>query len=292
MKNRRSFLQQTTLAAGAFAFLKPLKTFALSPGSSSAIAGKLSILHLNNLETWSKLPANSLSFSFRDFSNSINNKNSNTLLLGTGNIFGDESESEENHVEKFTRLKKAGCDAVVPGYKDLEKGSEYYNELAAKCKLKSLGEAIDANGNSDIFSYHIVQKGKIKAGIIGNDLLHDNPTTISVENVAAKLNKTAKFLKETHHCHLIVSMNPYNNNGKKVCNKSAEKKLAAMTKHIDVILSSNYTSTRPATFVLRNAIKNEVVLQYQDMESSALKGLDISFNNNMEKAGFSLRKFA
>ncbi len=90
MKNRRSFLQQGTLATMAILTLKPLKTIA---GMGSAITGvpgngygKLSFLHTANLNS---LHADHV---IREIKN-IKNNNTNAILLNAGQHMPTESGS-------------------------------------------------------------------------------------------------------------------------------------------------------------------------------------------------------
>ncbi len=289
MQNRRKFLLQTTLAAGSFVFLKPLKAAALSPANTSLSAEKLTILHLNTLQKLSQktslLPLpNKLPALFK-------NRNSNTLLLSTGNSMGSKSASKVQHIEKLTRLKRAGCDAIVPNCKDLENGFPYFTELTDECKLTSLAGDNHQTTDGNILPYHVTMKGNIKVGIIGNGLLNQGKfINNEVEEIAFRLNKTAEFLKTNHDCNLIVSMNPYNSHSN-TCHKTEEKELAALTKNIDVIVSSNSTQKHAVTYIVKNALRHEIVLNYEGTDSPYLKGIDISLNSKMEKTNFALRRF-
>ncbi|GEO10039.1 hypothetical protein [Segetibacter aerophilus] len=281
MHNRRKFLLQSTLAAGSFVFSNPSKARSLSfSDSSSVVAEKLSILNLHNLQNLSHKVSN-LHPRLQQF---FKNKNYTTLLLSTGNIVQTSNASKETHIEKLRLLKNAGCEAVVPQSQDLKNGLSYYEELTNECELTSLSKNFE---NNNLLPYHIVYKGNIKVGIIGNDVTQNGSIESDVNEMAARLNKTSLFLKN-EACHLVVSMNPYNNgNG---CSKKEEKALAALTKNIDVIVSSNGTLKQPTTFIVKNTERHDVVLNYQGTESSYLKNINISFNSRMEKTAFSLSK--
>lgn len=280
MQNRREFLLKSTVAAALFTFIKPLKGFAILPINTSKSSVRLSILNLNNFDpVLSKLSANSFSGLLTGV------KQGHSLLLGTGNIIGKGNSSKTAHMEKMSWLKDVGCDAIAPDLNDLEKGADYYNELAEECSVTSLGESLISY--SGYLPHHIVQKGNIKVGVIGNNSTMHH---LTAKEIAEKLDETATILKTVHHCHLIVSMNPCNNIN--VRPKSRDREIAASTEKVDVIVSSNTTTKNPVTYIVRNALKHEVIINYQGKESAILKGLDISFDEELKKTRVAVRRVA
>ena len=237
MQNRRKFLVETAFAASAIALLKPLNVVANSLESVTKKGLKrLTIVFSSDLASDGKTINSNDTFStnikaIKYSVKDIISKNYNVLLLQNGNICNPKKVEEEIVTQRLLQLKSLGYDAVVAGKNDI-KSAKSFNSLAAKTGLTVLGK-----------NTQIIEKGKIKIGLVANDF-SETSTISGIKRKAALLSNKAKELKEQHNCNLVICLSTNNiaNNKKAIKN---DMDLTTNTHSIDLIISGNNFSNKP-----------------------------------------------
>lgn len=208
-----------------------------------------------------------------------------SLLLGSGNLINASEESRETHIRKLTGIKGVNADALVPGELDLRNGSDYYRTLIEECNLSSPADT-DTLLPNNMFPHQVVQKGRIRAGIISNT----NTSVIRYAGISdehvSRLNNTAAFLKNSKNCDLIIYVQNCKFNDKAL--KKIDLELAAATKGIDMMISWNNPFKHQKTYIARNADRQEIIINFSVGEYTA-KRLEISYNDRMQKTNVTLR---
>lgn len=279
MSDRRKFVKQGVLAAGAVAFLRPFKSVAWAFEGPVAEPLKLTILHTSDLHAGSNFLSTSSSNigSIAKAVAKVRSEKANILLVNSGNLLNAASGNEAEHVAHLNKVQELGYSAVVPGAKDLEKGTAYLAELASQSQLKVV--ASNAS-HSQILPYEVVNKGNLKVGIIGL-AGQQLASTTSLRATAEKLNKTADHLKSTEACHAVVCLS-YNDNKKHKNGIKNDIAFAALSSNIDVIISGNNAAGK-ITRAVRNADKHEVLVASSGNIGAAVGRIDITFNEAFEK---------
>jgi 2',3'-cyclic-nucleotide 2'-phosphodiesterase (5'-nucleotidase family) len=290
MSNRRNFVKQGALAAGAIALLRPLKSMAWVFENPSARNLKtLTILHTSDLHAGTGSITDVFAGStgaLRTVTTTVNKlreQHYNVLLVNTGNLFDAAVGDAADHSKYFQQVQSAGYHAVLPGEKDLEKGAEYFTEIANRANLPVVATNSRSQG---MLPYQVEQRGDIKVGIIGFSF-GQFAVSHSLTNTAASLNKTAAYLKSNHGCSTIVCLS-YNNHKKHATAIKNDLAIAAMSSGIDVIVSGNSNTTQKITRTVRNADKHEVLLASSGQLGSNIGRIDITYNDVLEKVHVSM----
>lgn len=280
MQNRRKFLAETAFAASAIALLKPLNVVANSLESvTKKEINRLTVVFSSDLASDGKTNQSNdtfntniktIKYSVRD----IIESNYNVLLLQNGNICSSKKVEEEVISERLVKLKKLGYDAVVAGKNDI-KSAKLFNSLATKTGLTVLSK-----------NTQIIEKGKIKIGLIANDF-GETSTILGIKRKATLLSNKAKELKEQHNCNLVICLSTNNiaNNKKAIKN---DIDLTANTHNIDLIISGNNFSNKPIQLTTSNLHKEAVLLTSNKFIGTSIGRIDIDFDERLQKSKISL----
>lgn len=289
MQNRRKFLTQSSLFTGAFALLKPFEGISKALKYVGAGSGyqSLSILHTSDLHL---INGNDFNAAFKNLKiiqqriESLRSNCNNIVLLHNGNFVSTISTLENNISNQYiAALQGIGYDAITLGKIDITNNRLFSNEKNDPFSITIIDtiDSLDINSTKKL-PYQIVKKGMLNIGIIANPI-SSGIINKSVETKAAILSKTALFLKETQQCNLVICMstgNSSNTNSKPINNDIA---MAALTTHIDVIISGNNLVERPLNQVCSNAKKEEVFIHTSSFDGAAVGRIDVSFDDAFYK---------
>jgi 5'-nucleotidase len=285
MHNRRKFLTQTSLTAGALLFLKPMQTFA-GHGLKTALPNNtLTLLYTAGLsEQWDRINDAGGIAAVTDAVNRIKRQSSNLVLLDAGNMLAADSKKNIGHLHYFRALKKAGFDAMIPGINDMQHGAAYFSKLAAESRLKAIATTYTTQEliTNAVLPHQMITKGTARVGIIGigaNELR--DSSTRSASKLIDLVNRTASALKQSHHCNVVICLSH-------LCLKSEEKsldnmRLAASTAGVDVIISNNDQCFTYNTHVVKDTTSHDVFVTHSGKKGTLLGRIDITFNEHGDK---------
>ena len=172
--------------------------------------------------------------------------------------------AELHHAEiigDFKRIKTAVPNSIL-----IDSGEKETSNMAFD---------ISANDNAELFNknnYHIITKGKIKTGII-----FAKPTD---EEVIAKVENTAAFLKNEKKCSIVVCISHL---GHRQENSIDDLTLASQSKNIDVIMNGHESNFKSRTMIACNSLSNEVIIQSSKSHMDAYGKFEIGFDENGTK---------
>lgn len=258
MKSRRQFIRTGSLAATVLLATKPFQGLAKYSSFVKSIANNgthLTILHTANIQA--VLHASNGLGGYKNTAKTIaavQDISQNALLLDSGNFISAISGNESDHQELFPLLKKAGYDAMLPGKIDLK--HEAINELPVFDTVQK--------------PYHIIQKGKIKIGIIA----------ATSGKTLASINSMAASLKSTQLCNLIICLSDL---GYKNKNNVDDVTLATTSEHIDVIIGNEPELCMKTPTIKQNINKHEVIINHIGKAGVVLGRMDFAFDENNQK---------
>jgi 5'-nucleotidase len=255
MPNRRKFLVQGTLATTAMLVAKPFQSLAGS--SSSANTNSITLLHTNDIcNTLSPVGDNSAYKGLGGFRQTAKlireerNNSDNVLLLDAGNTYGG---NQSKHSETLQLMQAAGYDVILPGKKDLDTSNDFLQQQQSRIR-----------------PYRIVWKGNIKVGII------------SASEEVETVNALAVDLKRRKYCDLVVCLSQLGYDEK---DKMSDRKLAAASTHIDVIIGSQSRTFMQRPAIVLNKNKEEVIINHAGHSGIVLGKINIRFDSERRKHG-------
>ncbi len=268
MNSRRKFVKQTALTATAFLVAKPFSALAGTGSIFGGTAGNhnsISILHTADLfGELSPVSDTSLYDGLGGFRNvasmvgQLRNRSSNIILADAGNLVSSRGVDQQEELLNLTNHMK--YDAVfMPDAK-----TETVNSLTGKLPLVN-----SAEDNGAQLPYRIIQKGKIRVGIIS--------VTARSFFIADKL---AKKLKQEEKCNIVVCLSSLGYNKK---NRLSDITLAEKSTSIDVVLGSGSQAFMTTPHVTFNKLKSEVIINHVGFGGIVLGKLDIHFNEEGQK---------
>lgn len=286
MQNRRKFLSQTALAAGAVTILKPIKGFAFFENSGVKNSNVLTILHTGNLNaaTTSSENMGGLQAVLKVISDS-KKQTGNVLLLDSGDFIN--GKNNHSNKEFLNAINAAGYDALTPGSNELNNGLEFLNELKAQSKAPVIATNYKNDAISDVtLPFHIIKKGSIKIGIISvaNTSKVKGVVSNSLGKTVSMINSTASFLKKNHNCTLNVCM-MHEGFSIENCNVTDDLQFACKTVNVDVFVSGSSSNSLYNTHVIKNMIGDEVIVSNAGNKGKLLGRIDITFNDLNQKIG-------
>lgn len=120
-------------------------------------------------------------------------------------------------------------------------------------------------------AFKIIYKGDIKVGIINKTLNHFN---------SSQVDETAAHLKNNKHCDLVVYLSDLGFKDDKHFN---DRKLAAESTYIDIIISSHPQNFSKRPFVALNKIRQEVIISHSAGNAIDLGSFQIDFDSDRRK---------
>lgn len=296
MQNRRKFLQQSALAAGAL-----LSSGNLFAGNEEASTTKLTILHTNDVH--SRLEAFPMDggrnqglggvAARAELINKIRSEEEQVLLLDAGDIFqGTPFFNLYKGEPEIKAMSAMGYDASTIGNHDFDAGLENF---ATQLKLASFPILIC---NYDFSStpmenkyqpYKIIKKGKLKIGITGvgiemkglvPDLLAGNTKYADpVENAS----RIAAKLKKDMGCDMVICLSHLGYKYKEDENRVCDIILAKESEHIDLVIGGHTHTFMDAPVVYKNKSGNDVLVNQVGWAGIILGRLDFEFSKTKKK---------
>lgn len=296
MQNRRTFIRQSALATGGLLFgAKAGATEALMHAREQ----ELVILHTNDMH--SRIDPFPMDGSRNEggggvaaraaLIEEIRTAEDNVLLLDAGDIFqGTPYFNIYKGKPEITAMTAMGYDACTIGNHDFDAGIE---NLALQMKAHARFSTIISNYNftgtameSVAVPYRIINKGKIKVGILGIGIELDGLVPQNLYgatrylNPVEKANEVAAILKRKG-CDMIVCLSHLGY--KYESNKISDIMLAKETENIDLIIGGHTHTFLDEPNVLRNKKGREVIINQVGWAGLRLGRLDFDFMRSKGK---------
>lgn len=292
MWNRRKFIQQGSLAAGAMVYGS--KLFATMDDSFFK-EQQLTILHTNDVHSrmepfpmdGSKNQGLGGIAARAELINKIRSEEEHVLLLDSGDIFQGTPYFNFYHGEPEIKAMSAmKYDACTIGNHDFDGGME---NLATQlnnhatfpmlvCNYDFTGTAME----NKTIPYKIFNKGKTRIGVFGigiemKGLVPDNlyGATQYLDPII-KSNETAYYLRKKKNCDMVICLSHlgYKYNDNKVC----DRMLAKETENIDLILGGHTHTFMDNPEVMINKKGNDVIINQVGWAGIILGRLDYNFS--------------
>jgi len=286
MQNRRDFIK--TILAGSTILAIPPALMAFSEKNSL----KLVILHTSdthsNIEPF---PANDTRnpnvggvARRAGLINKIRSENEHVILFDSGDIFqGTPYFNYFNGKLDFELMSKLKYDAATLGNHEFDNGIEPLVENMQYAKFPFVNSNYDFSEtslNGKIEKWLIFNRGKLRIGTIG---LGINPVgLITKSNYKGLIYKDpltegdsiAKMLKEEKKCDFIVAISHL---GYDMGKEIDDKKLAAKSRYIDLILGGHSHKFMKTPEIIYNLDNKPVIVQHSGMGGLYLGRLDFTF---------------
>jgi 5'-nucleotidase len=288
--NRREFIKNVSIATATLAFpLVSEANYLLTTETEET----LTILHTNDVH--SRLDA------FPDDGSpnaglggvaaratiieKIRNEERNVLLLDAGDIFqGTPYFNLYKGEPEIKAMSLMGYDAATMGNHDFDGGIDNFAHQLQHAQFKILNCNYDFSATSlhqKVEPYTIIQKGKIKVGILGVGIElkglvpEELYGKIIYHNAVVKANETAALLKEKG-CHLIICLSHLGDKYDDA--KVSDEILAMQSFYIDLIIGghTHRTFTKPRKYY--NKIGGEVLVNQVGWAGMNLGRIDYSFS--------------
>ena len=278
MTNRRKFLVEVTMAAGAATFLRPFSSFAdfvtrpITPNTNT-----LTVLHTSNLAGQRKpLGANEKLYGLGGLENlcknirKIKTATLSTLVIHSGNIHSLHTPEKEISA-LYKEMTATGYDIVVPDQKDLKRGTARVSASPENAGLPFMPmETVKTHG--PLLQHRFVTKNSIQTALVYVPVFK-NPFLC-----AESLNDTVSFLRESKRCNLVICMAP--------CTESNCSKLATLSAGVDVFISSAPNAFLYNTKIVQNKNCEEAIISFAGGKGTMMSQMDITFNSEGNKIAF------
>lgn len=280
MTNRRKFLLDCTMAAGAVTLLRPLQVFAqLGAVPDQRLANTLCLLHTADLNGQAVATADIRrglggAEALQTTLQKLKATRNPTLLVHVGNVANVAKQDRNECLQLYRTLHDAGYDAVVPGESDLARGDAYFATAAAEAGLPSFEKVAD-----EPLPTRVVHKGLFRVGLINASAVYNKQPSIQ----AALVNKTARSLK-SRGCNLVVCLAHRMSAGNKHL-------LARKSTEVDVIMGCAEKLSVHNAEIICNGLGAEVVLSRVGAAGSSVSSIEFSFASNGQRTGFAARNF-
>ncbi|HLT87733.1 MAG TPA: metallophosphatase [Sphingobacterium sp.] len=287
--NRRSFIKQS-LTLGAIA------TFG-SLSASAAITAKtkrLTILHTNDVH--SRIDPFPMDGSRNQglggvarrstLINHIRRKEKNVLLVDSGDMFqGTPYFNMFDGKLELELMSKLGYEAGTFGNHEFDNGMEGLAKHLDKANFPFLTANYDFTGTvleGRTREHLIIDKNGLRIGLtgVGIDVTGlvdpNNHKGMTYLDPIPVVNRIAKMLKKDKKCDLVICLSHlgYNYNDDKI----DDLKLAARSRHVDIILGGHTHTFLDEPTRVRNLDGNEVWVNQMGFAGIRLGRLDVVFN--------------
>lgn len=280
---RRIFLTQISLMAGTAAFAKPIASAAaISKHINTLHAAKnaVTVYHTNDI-------SGNIDTVLKDhgglnlIKTELQKQEASGLLLDAGNfINGKQGLYHQKQV--ITMMNSMGYHAAAVGSHELQMGPDHLAALAQLMKFSLLNCNYEFTGSLKhiVKPYCIITTGRFKIGVtaVGGKI-----NGIKYNDAIASANKMANILKNDEKCDLVICLSHLGY----VCDGDIpdNHKLAAQSENIDLIVGSNTDKLMVNSMVLRNKLKNEVVLAQTAWHGLMMGRTVINFDNDKQRNG-------
>ena len=223
----------------------------------------------------------------------IRRQNPNTLLFDAGDIFqGTPYFNFYGGEIEFKLMSMLGYDAVTIGNHDFDNGIDGLNKQLPNAKFDIISSNYDFKNTileSKISNYKIYNKSGVKIGVFGLGIeleglvskdLYKETKYLDPIDIA---NDTAKKLKETENCDLVICLSHLGYKYEKFPNKVSDLNLAKSTKNIDLIIGGHTHTFMNKPVVVKNNVGNDVLINQVGCFGLYLGRIDFSFDSDNNK---------
>ena len=223
----------------------------------------------------------------------IRRQNPNTLLFDAGDIFqGTPYFNFYGGEIEFKLMSMLGYDAVTIGNHDFDNGIDGLDKQLPNAKFDIISSNYDFKNTileSKVSDYKIYNKSGIKIGVFGLGIeleglvskdLYKETKYLDPIDIA---NDTAKKLKETENCDLVICLSHLGYKYEKFPNKVSDLNLAKSTKNIDLIIGGHTHTFMNKPVVVKNNVGNDVLINQVGCFGLYLGRIDFSFDSDNNK---------
>ena len=223
----------------------------------------------------------------------IRRQNPNTLLFDAGDIFqGTPYFNFYGGEIEFKLMSMLGYDAITIGNHDFDNGMDGLDKQLPNAKFDIISSNYDFKNTileSKVSDYKIYNKSGIKIGVFGlgieleglvsKDLYKETKYLDPIEIA----NDTAKKLKETENCNIVICLSHLGYKYEKFPNKVSDLNLAKSTKNIDLIIGGHTHTFMNKPVVVKNNVGNDVLINQVGCFGLYLGRIDFSFDSDNNK---------
>ena len=223
----------------------------------------------------------------------IRRQNPNTLLFDAGDIFqGTPYFNFYGGEIEFKLMSMLGYDAITIGNHDFDNGMDGLNNQLPNAKFDIISSNYDFKNTileSKVSDYKIYNKSGIKIGVFGLGIeleglvskdLYKETKYLDPIDIA---NETAKKLKETENCDIVICLSHLGYKYEKFPNKISDLNLAKSTKNIDLIIGGHTHTFMNKPVVVKNNVGNDVLINQVGCFGLYLGRIDFSFDSDNNK---------
>ena len=223
----------------------------------------------------------------------IRRQNPNTLLFDAGDIFqGTPYFNFYGGEIEFKLMSMLGYDAITIGNHDFDNGMDGLNNQLPNAKFDIISSNYDFKNTileSKVSDYKIYNKSGIKIGVFGLGIeleglvskdLYKETKYLDPIDIA---NETAKKLKETENCDIVICLSHLGYKYEKFPNKVSDLNLAKSTKNIDLIIGGHTHTFMNKPVVVKNNVGNDVLINQVGCFGLYLGRIDFSFDSDNNK---------
>lgn len=296
--NRKEFLK--TVGGGTLALsLAPNLVFASQKNILDRNAAyKLTVLHTNDQHSriepfdssYSRNP-NQGGFARRaTLIQQIRNQEKNVLLLDAGDIFqGTPYFNFYGGELEFKLMSMMGYDAATMGNHDFDNGLEGFLKALPNAKFPFITSNYDFSNtilDGKTEKYKIFKKDGIKVGLFGVGIELDGLVGKKQYQETKYLNPVeiaqhyADFLRKEKGCDLVICLSHIGYDYRDDADKISDKKLAAQTDNIDLILGGHTHTFLPEPQSFTNKSGKNVLVNQVGWAGLLLGRIDFYFDKN------------
>ena len=223
----------------------------------------------------------------------IRRQNPNTLLFDAGDIFqGTPYFNFYGGEIEFKLMSMLGYDAVTIGNHDFDNGIDGLDKQLPNAKFDIISSNYDFKNTileSKVSDYKIYNKSDIKIGVFGLGIeleglvskdLYKETKYLDPIDIA---NDTAKKLKETENCDIVICLSHLGYKYEKFPNKVSDLNLAKSTKNIDLIIGGHTHTFMNKPVIVKNNVENDVLINQVGCFGLYLGRIDFSFDSDNNK---------
>lgn len=296
--NRKEFLR--TVGGGTLALsLAPNLVFASQKSILDKNAAyKLTVLHTNDQHSriepfdssYSRNP-NQGGFARRaTLIQQIRNQEKNVLLLDAGDIFqGTPYFNFYGGELEFKLMSMMGYDAATMGNHDFDNGLDGFLKALPNAKFPFITSNYDFSNtilDGKTEKYKIFKKDGIKVGLFGVGIELDGLVGKKQYQETKYLNPVeiaqhyADFLRKEKGCDLVICLSHIGYDYRDDADKISDKKLAAQTDNIDLILGGHTHTFLPEPQSFTNKSGKNVLVNQVGWAGLLLGRIDFYFDKN------------
>ena len=223
----------------------------------------------------------------------IRRQNPNTLLFDAGDIFqGTPYFNFYGGEIEFKLMSMLGYDAITIGNHDFDNGMDGLDKQLPNAKFDIISSNYDFKNTileSKVSDYKIYNKSGVKIGVFGLGIeleglvskdLYKETKYLDPIDIA---NDTAKKLKETENCDIVICLSHLGYEYEKFPNKVSDLNLAKSTKNIDLIIGGHTHTFMNKPVVVKNNVGNDVLINQVGCFGLYLGRIDFSFDSDNNK---------